>query len=132
MKPARARWLHVSRHPSAKGGTPVIKLAIRMVKPEHENRLREWMLELSRRSSEVRETFAQEGVRHEQAFLLKTAGGPVLIYAMEALDHERAAVAYRNSGLPIDHEHKRVMAQVLGEPANAELLYECVANEDAC
>src|SRR5205823_6822722 len=49
----------------------------------------------------------------------------ILIYAMEAVDHERAAAAYRNSTLPIDQEHRRIMAQVLGERANAELLYEC-------
>jgi hypothetical protein len=110
----------------------VIKLAIRKVKPDQENRLREWMAELSRRSTEVRETFAQEGVRHEQAFLLKTAEGSVLIYAMEAADHERAAQAYRNSTLPIDQEHRRIMAQVLGEPAKTELLYECVAEDNAC
>jgi Family of unknown function (DUF6176) len=110
----------------------VIKVAVRKVKPDEENNLRQWMAELTRRSAEVRETFAQEGVRHEQAFLLKTAEGSVLIYAMEAADHERAASAYRNSALPIDLEHRRIMTQVLGEPANVELLYECVAEDDAC
>ena len=110
----------------------MIKLAIRKVKPDQESRLREWMADLGRRSAEDRETFAQEGVRHEQAFLLKTAEGAILIYAMEAADHERAAAAYRNSTLPIDQEHRRIMAQVLGERANAELLYECVAENDAC
>ena len=110
----------------------MIKLAIRKVKPDQESRLREWMADLGRRSAEVRETFAQEGVQHEQAFLLKNAEGSILIYAMEAPDHERASAAYRNSTLPIDQEHRRIMAQVLGERANAELLYECVAENDAC
>jgi uncharacterized protein DUF6176 len=94
----------------------MIKLAIRKVKPDQEGHPRAWMAELNRRSAEVLETFAQEGVRHEQAYLLKTAEGAVLIY----------------SALPIDHEHKRVMAQVLEESANAELLYECTAEDDAC
>jgi hypothetical protein len=89
------------------------------------------MAELSRRSAEVRETFAQEGVRHEQAYLLKTADGPVLIYAMEAADHARASSVFRNSTLSIDREHKRIMAQVLAESANAELLYECKAESGA-
>ncbi len=110
----------------------MIKLAIRKVKPDQENRLREWMAELTRRNKEVRETFAQEGVQHEQAFLLKNAEGSILIYAMEAPDHERASAAYRNSTLPIDQEHRRIMGQVLGEPANVELLYECVAENNAC
>jgi hypothetical protein len=51
---------------------------------------------------------------------------------MEAADHERAAAAYRNSTLPIDQEHRRIMAQVLGELVNAELLYECAADDNAC
>ena len=110
----------------------MIKVVIRKVKPDQENRLRQWMGELMRRSPEVRETFAQEGVRHEQAFLLKTSEGSVLIYTMEAADHERAAAAYRNSTLPIDQEHRRIMAQVLGELANAELLYECAVDDNAC
>jgi uncharacterized protein DUF6176 len=105
----------------------VIRVSIRKVKPDQESRLRNWMAELTRRSAEVRETFAQEGVRHEQAFLLKTVEGAVLIYAMEAADHERAASAFRESTLPIDREHRGVMAQVLGENANVELLYDCVA-----
>ena len=105
----------------------MIKVAIRKLKPGQEDQLRTWMAELTRRSAEVRETFAQEGMRHEQAFLLDTADGCVLIYAMEAADHERAASAFRNSTLPIDVEHKRIMAQVLGDSANVELLFDCQA-----
>jgi hypothetical protein len=93
----------------------MIRLAIRKVKPGQEGHLRAWMVELNRRSAEVRETFAQEGVRHEQAYLLKTAEGAVLIYAMEAADHKRAASAFQSSALPIDHEHRRIMAQVLAQ-----------------
>ena len=110
----------------------MIKLAIRKVRHRQEDPLRKWMAELNRRSAEVRETFAQEGVRHEQAYLLKTADGPVLIYAMEAADHARASSMFRNSTLSIDQEHKHIMAQVLAGPANAELLYECTAGPDAC
>src|SRR5437762_13107829 len=110
----------------------MIKLAIRKVKPDQEGHLRAWMGELNRRSAEVRETFAQEGVRHEQAYLLKTAEGAALIYAMEAADHKRAALAFQSSTLPIDRAHQRIMAHVPGESANAELLYESTAEEDVC
>jgi len=110
----------------------MIKLAIRKVRHGQEDPLRKWMAELNRRSAEVRETFAQEGVRHEQAYLLKTADGPVLIYAMEAADHARASSMFRNSTLSIDQEHKHIMAQVLAEPANAELLYDCTAGPGPC
>ena len=106
----------------------MIKLVIRKVRPNAENRLRTWMAELDRRKTEVLETFENEGVSHEQAYLLSTADGPVLIYAMESADHARAAAAFRDSTLPIDSEHRRIMKEVLAEPADVELLYECRAD----
>jgi hypothetical protein len=74
------------------------------VRPGHEDPLRKWMAQLNRRSAEVRETFAQEGARHEQADFLKSADGLVLIYAMQAADHARASSVFRNSTLAIDEE----------------------------
>ena len=103
----------------------MIKLAIRKVKPGEENHLRDWMAQLNSRRSEVQATFKQEGVRHEMAYLIDGADGPVLIYAMEADDHEHAAAAYAESSLPIDLEHRRIMKQVLGDRVPRELLYEC-------
>jgi hypothetical protein len=103
----------------------VIKLAIRKVKPGEETHLREWMAQLGSRRPEVQATFKQEGVRHELAYLIDGADGPVLIYAMEAADHEHAAAAYAQSSLPIDLEHRRIMKQVLGGRVPGELLYEC-------
>lgn len=88
------------------------------------------MAELGSRTAEVRESFAQEGMRHEQVHLLKTNDGLFLIYAMEAADHKHAAAASRNSVLPLDARHKQVMALIMGEPANAELLFDCVAAEE--
>ena len=105
----------------------MIKLAIRKVRPEEEQRLRDWMAELNRRTPEVRQTFASEGVRHEQAWLLSHGGGLMLVYAVEAADLDRAAAAYAGSSHAIDHEHRAVMKQVLAEAADAELLYECRA-----
>jgi uncharacterized protein DUF6176 len=106
-------------------GVVVIKLAMRKVKPGEESHLREWMAQLNSRRSEVLAAFQQEGVRHELAYLLDGADGPVLIYAMEAADHEQAAAAYAQSSLPIDLEHRRIMKQVLGDRVPSELLYEC-------
>jgi hypothetical protein len=83
------------------------------------------MAEVNRRPDEVRETFRQEGVNHEQAFLLEGKDGPILIYAIEMEDPVRARLAFQNSTLPIDREHAQVMAQVLAGRVDAELLYEC-------
>src|SRR5262245_7493374 len=100
---------------------------MRKVKAGQENQLRAWMAQLGSRGPEVLATFKQEGVRHEQAYLLQTSDGPILVYAVEAIDHDRAAAAYAQSTLLIDLEHKRIMREVLGDPAPSELLYECQA-----
>jgi len=105
----------------------VIKLGIRKVKPEDEGRLREWMSQLNARHTEVRETFRQEGVTHEQACLINVSGELILIYAMESADHAKAAAAFAQSTLPIDVEHKRIMSEVLGAVVPSELLFECHA-----
>jgi len=103
----------------------MLKVTIRMVKPGEEERVRAWMAELMTRKDEVRETFKQEKVRHEQAILLPVEGGMALIYAIEAEDIDYVYEAYEKSTLKIDAEHKVIMGQVLGELASSELLYEC-------
>lgn len=103
----------------------MIKLAVRYVKPEEEHTLRQWLSELNRRRDEVLATFVQEGARQEQAYLAEIAGRSVLIYVMDAEDHEHAARAFKESTLPLDLEHRRVMDRVLGERVKVELLFEC-------
>jgi hypothetical protein len=104
----------------------MLQVEFRKVRPDRVDRLREWLHELERRAAEVRETFAQETVRHEIACLIEAREGPVLIYAMEAEDFERAAAAYQGSVLPIDREHRDVMTDVLlPGSASVEQLYEC-------
>jgi hypothetical protein len=94
------------------------------VKPDKVERLRAWMDELSRRRDEVLETFAQETVRHEAAWLLETAEGPILVYAIEAEDLEQARRAVEEHPQPIDLEHLAVMEDVLGAPYPAEQLLD--------
>jgi len=102
----------------------MLKISIEMVKPEKEQKLRDWLSELMKRKDEVRETFKQETVRHEQAYLIKINGGTALVYIVEADDLEQASKAYKDSSLPIDAEHRHIMNQVLGERIPAELLYD--------
>lgn len=94
------------------------------VPPEKADRLRSWMNELERRRDEVVETFKQETVRHEQAYLLKGNDSLILVYVIEVQDPGLGRKAFRKSTLPIDLEHKRVMDEVALEPAEAELLYD--------
>lgn len=102
----------------------VIRMAIYRVHPDKVELLTAWFAELQSRAHEVRETFRQEGVTQEQAYLLPTSDGPVLLYAVEAVDHDRARDAFLRSRLPIDLEHKAVMGYALAGPAGAELLYD--------
>jgi len=88
-------------------------------------RLRAWGRELMERSDEVRETFRQEGVRHESSHLIQTADGWVHVIAIEVEDMERARAAFAASKLPIDSEHREVMQAALDGLFPAELLYEC-------
>jgi len=102
----------------------MLKVSIDMVKPGQEEKLREWLSELMRRKDEVRETFKQETVRHEQGCLLQINGGTALLYIVEAEDLEQASKAYKNSSLPIDAEHRNIMRQTLADRIPAELLYD--------
>ena len=86
--------------------------------------LAQWMAELESRQEEVRASFEREGMRHEQAYLLSTSDGPVLVYAMEADDIEAAQSRYASSPLPIDAEHQRVLLEVSEATLTPELLFE--------
>ena len=107
----------------------MLRVDIRRVKPEKEARLREWLLELNTRADEVRATFVGETVRAEQAYIIPTSDGPVLVYAMEAESFDVAAQAYASSKHPIDHEHRAVMQECLGEPLEVKPLYDVAATD---
>jgi hypothetical protein len=102
----------------------VVRVRLFRVRPEKVDRLRSWMNELSQRADEVRETFRQETVRHELAYLIEGREDPILVYVIEAEDLDRAALAVEERPLPIDLEHRRVMAEVLADPVAAEPLFD--------
>lgn len=106
----------------------VIRTTISRVHPERLELLTAWLAELHSRADEVRESFRGEGVRHEQAYLLHTSEGPVLLYVIEADYHDMARQAYQSSTLPIDLEHKAVLDYALDGPAAAQLLYDVAAD----
>jgi hypothetical protein len=105
----------------------MIRVVFARVRDDKVERLRAWLRELGERSDEVRETFAAEGVHHEQGYLLSVNGVPVLAYVMDVGDPERARQVFASSTLPIDLEHKQVMAEVLAGNVEAELLYDVSA-----
>ena len=92
--------------------------------PDQVERLRGWMHELTQRRNEVLETFRAESTRHECADLLQDASGPTLVYAQQVDDPEQARQAFAASQLPIDLQHKQVMAEVHEGQAEVELLFD--------
>lgn len=107
----------------------MIRVAFAKVKAEKVARLESWLRELMQRQDEVRETFALESVRHEQAFIIPGQEGPILIYVMEAQDHKRGREAFQASQLLIDLEHRRIMEDVLAEKIQIAPLYDCALRE---
>lgn len=102
----------------------MLRVSFRRVKPGKEAKLRAWLTELSKRTDEVRATFVDETVRHEQAFILQTVDGPILVYAMEASDFDRGKQAFTRSTHRIDAEHKQVMGECLGDRLDIEPLHD--------
>jgi hypothetical protein len=102
----------------------MLQVHFRRVRPDRVDDLKEWLTELQRRADEVRESFRQEGVRHEQAFLLETRDGPLLVYAIEVQDPEAAQQAYERSMLSIDHEHRVRMTEAISGAADMQPLYD--------
>jgi hypothetical protein len=103
----------------------MLTVSFARVKPGMEARLRAWLAELSSRQAEARRSLEQEGTRQEQYYVLPTADGPVLVYAMEANDVKQAYASYGHSTLEIDDEHRAVLAEVLAEPLQIEPSYDC-------
>ena len=107
----------------------MLRVTFRRIRPDKEAQLRAWLAELSARADEVRATFVDETVRHEQAFVLQTVDGPVLVYAMEADDLDRGREAFTRSKHAIDEEHKKVMGECLRDRLEVQPLYD-VALDD--
>lgn len=102
----------------------MLPVAFRVIAPEKVKRLRSWLAEATKREGEVKETFLRETVRHEQAYLIERAGEHILVYLMEVEDPLAARTAYKESTYSIDLEHRKVMADVVQENLEPELLFD--------
>ena len=102
----------------------MLRVAIRRIRPDRESRLRAWLSELNARASEVRDTFRNETVRAEQAYIVPGATGPLLVYVMEAEDFAHAAAAVAASPYKIDQEHRAIMKECLAESLDLSPLYD--------
>ena len=107
----------------------MLRASLQRVKPGKEGQLRGWLAELSARTDEVRATFVDETVRHEQAYILQTVDGPVLMYAIEAADFDRGKEAFAQSKHAIDEEHKQIMRECLGDRLEIQPLYDVALSD---
>jgi hypothetical protein len=103
----------------------MLRVAIRKVRADHIDLLREWLGQANGpRRQEALATLVDEGCRHEQAYLIDGADGPVMVYVMEVVEVGRPERAAEFSPHPIDADHKRVMSLALAGQVNAELLLD--------
>lgn len=109
----------------------MLHLQFKKVKPECEDRLRAWLAELSARAEEVRQTLIDEGVHHEQAYILKTPDGPILIWAAELDDPDVASRTFAQSSHPIDLEHERVLSECLAGQIEIEPSFDFALKSSA-
>jgi hypothetical protein len=113
--------------PTSSRRRTMMRVGFLKVRPDQVERLRAWMHELTQRRDEVLETFRAESTQHECAYLLQGASGPILVYAQQVDDPKQARQAFAASQLPIDLQHKQVMAEVHEGLAEVELLFDISA-----
>lgn len=101
----------------------MLRTWIHRIKPDQEVRLRTWLAELNARTGEVRESLAAAGIRAEQAYVVATERGPLLVYVSDAEDQRHAAQVFAQSKLPIDVEHQRVLGECIEETFDDAPLY---------
>lgn len=81
------------------------------VRPGKVDQLKAWFAEATERADEVREAFGHEGVNREQAYLLETVNGHVLVAAVDSEDYETARRLFNESTLPIDVAQRKAMPE---------------------
>lgn len=102
----------------------MLRTWIHRIKPDQELRLRGWLAELNSRASEVRESLVAAGIRAEQAYVVSTESGPLLVYVSDAEDQRHAAQAFAQSKLAIDVEHQRVLGECIDETLDDAPVYD--------
>jgi hypothetical protein len=105
----------------------MIAVSFRRVKSDQVERLRSWMCEVNERAAEVRETFVQETVERELAYLIEGRDGPILVYVIEARDLATMQRTVRENPFPIDVEHREIMSTVVEGAAEVETLLDISA-----
>lgn len=91
------------------------------LRPDGEEKWREWSGQLKRRAEEVFATLRHEGVVLEACFLSREEG--TVYYFVAADNLPRAEEAARRSPFVIDREHARAKSAALERVADLECLF---------
>lgn len=102
----------------------MLRIWVHRVRPDKEETLRAWLAELNARAGEVTESFRASGIRAEQAAIVSSGDGPLLVYVSDADDQRQAARAFEESHAAIDEAHRRVLAECIEETLDATPLYD--------
>ncbi len=103
----------------------MIHLVARRIRPDQRDRVAAWLREVDGpRRAEALESLEADGVTHETAMLIDTAGGPIIVYAMETDDLAHSIAMTDQSSRPIDAEHRAVMRAADEGPAMAEVVLD--------
>ena len=92
----------------------MLSLHFYRIKPGCEERLRCWLAELDARGEQIQSIFLQGGIRHEQAFIFPTPEGAIFV-ALAEFDESALAVRFDTESDSIDHQHRRLLSECLGE-----------------
>ena len=103
----------------------MIHLVARRIDPDQREHVVEWLRTVDGpRREEALASLEAEGIRHETAMILEGIDGPVIVYAMESEDVERARTIADDSPRPIDGEHRAVMRAADAGAADADILLD--------
>lgn len=107
--------------------------ALIKLKPNSQDRVREWAETINRRKDEALATLSDEGVVMESWFQVKVEGQDYLLCFMRSESMEHARQAGKTSQHAIDAYHKQFQAEtwVAGTNISATLLVDLVAEKNS-
>ncbi len=101
-------------------------LRVTFVRVAEENvaRLRAWLDLLTRRRTELEESYRRQQTRHELFYLVESGLDPVLAIVTESADLEAGAKEFLGSDLAIDVAFKELIQEIGVEEPVAELIFD--------
>jgi hypothetical protein len=92
----------------------MLRFIVKRPHPDRVEQMLDWFAELEGpRRDEAVATFGHEGIRHEQAVLVQTSDGPLLVYMMEIDESAPTTPPAERPAYAIDTDHRNAMTTAL-------------------